>query len=242
MNAFVAAPVGPERISALELYERGLASQRLWARDGNGERIPLPVSDWTALSVAGDASLVARCSGPVLDVGCGPGRLVRALRRRGVEALGIDISARAVARARKIGASALRCSVFGSVPRSGSWRCAILADGNIGIGGDPQQLLRTIGRLLGPTGTVLAEVAAPQTATIVRELRLEDELGRLSEPFPWADVSGADIAGIADACGFDVAERWTSSGRWFVTLRGHRAGSCEGSGRQPKLAFTSARP
>jgi SAM-dependent methyltransferase len=171
------------------------------------------------VSVAGDASLVARCSGPVLDVGCGPGRLVCALGRRGVDALGIDISARAVARARKLGASALRCSVFGSVPRAGTWGCAVLADGNIGIGGDPRQLLLTIGRLLGPTGTVLAEVAPPTSATIVRELRLEDELGRLSEPFPWADVNGADITGIADACGFEVADRWASSGRWFVTLR-----------------------
>jgi SAM-dependent methyltransferase len=243
MDLRVAASTGPGRVSAIELYERGLASQRLWARDGSGGRFAVPISEWTSSSVAGDASLVERCRGPVLDVGCGPGRLVSALSRRGVDALGIDISARAVARARKIGANALRCSVFGSVPNAGGWRCAILADGNIGIGGDPQHLLSTLRRLVGPNGQVIAEVAAPHVATAVRDLRLEDELGRLSEPFPWAEVSAADVGHFADASGLEVSERWTSSGRWFVTLRpGRCAASARAQRGRRRGAFTSARP
>ena len=68
---------------------------------------------------------MARCSGPTLDIGCGPGRLVAALAKSGIDALGIDISSAAVARARRLGGKARRCSVFGPVPREGSWsvRC-----------------------------------------------------------------------------------------------------------------------
>ena len=88
--------------------------------------------------------MLARCEAPVLDVGCGPGRLVGALNARGVPALGIDISARAVEQARGRGAMALRRAVEQPVPAEGRWGTVLLADGNIGIGGDPAALLRPV--------------------------------------------------------------------------------------------------
>ncbi|HEY3143875.1 MAG TPA: class I SAM-dependent methyltransferase, partial [Acidimicrobiales bacterium] len=51
-------------------------------------------------------------AGPVLDVGCGPGRLVHALLARGRAALGIDLSPSAVAEAKARGALVLRRDVF----------------------------------------------------------------------------------------------------------------------------------
>ena len=207
------------RVPAVSLYERGLATHRLWARDAHGIRFRLPVSDWSAGAIPGDAALVARCCGPALDIGCGPGRLVAALANGGIDALGIDISAGAVARARKLGAKALRCSVFGPVPRAGSWTCALLADGNIGIGGNPAMLLSRVRRLLAPGGRVLVEAAAPDVATTQRELRLEDEFGALSDPFPWAEVGAGEVVRLAQESELAVADRWNCSGRWFVELR-----------------------
>ncbi len=215
----VLTPAARTAIPALALYERALVTRRLWARDAYGVRFRLPVCDWTAATIPGDAGLVARCSAPVLDIGCGPGRLVAALATGGIDALGIDISDAAVARARKLGANALRRCVFGPVPRAGSWKSALLADGNIGIGGDPAFLLRTVRGLLAPGGRVLVEVAPPHVATTARELRLEDEFGALSAPFPWADVSAGDIARLARAGDLALAERWTCAGRWFAALR-----------------------
>ncbi|HEX4018503.1 MAG TPA: class I SAM-dependent methyltransferase [Frankiaceae bacterium] len=207
------------RLPVLELYERGLATHRLWAREHDGARFGLPVADWSQTAIPGDTTLLERCSGATLDIGCGPGRLAAALSTAGVDALGIDISAGAVARARKLGANALRRCVFGPVPRAGTWRCALLADGNIGIGGEPTLLLRRVRQLLAPGGRVLVEIAPPDVATTVRELWLEDESGARSEPFAWAEVGADDVTRLARECELKVTATWTASRRWFAELR-----------------------
>ncbi|MFB7185523.1 methyltransferase domain-containing protein [Streptomyces sp. NPDC056230] len=60
-------------------------------------RTRLPVHRWCAHPTRADQTLLERCVGPVLDIGCGPGRLCRALLRQGVFALGIDVAPHAVA-------------------------------------------------------------------------------------------------------------------------------------------------
>ena len=89
-------------------------------------------------------------AGPVLDVGCGPGRFVIGLAQRGTVALGVDPAPAAVALCRSRGAPVLQKSVFDPLPGQGRWRTVLLADGNIGIGGDPAAaaapLRRTAGR------------------------------------------------------------------------------------------------
>src|SRR5437588_12022446 len=58
-----------------------------------GEQIVMPVARWRAEPDAADELLLARCLGPTLDIGCGPGRLTAALTSRGVPALGLGVSA-----------------------------------------------------------------------------------------------------------------------------------------------------
>src|SRR5204863_7462240 len=91
---------------------------------------------------APEEARLAAMAAPVLDVGCGPGRLVVGLARRGAVALGVDPAPAAVALARGRGAAVLQRSVFDPLPGHGRWRTIVLADGNIGIGGDPVRLLR----------------------------------------------------------------------------------------------------
>ena len=66
----------------------------------------LDAAAWLSLSEA-DEVVVSRCEGPVLDIGCGPGRFVEALSTRGIPALGVDLSRTAVDHTRGRGASAL---------------------------------------------------------------------------------------------------------------------------------------
>ena len=82
-----------------------------------------------------DDAVLARAAGPVLDVGCGPGRHVLALAERGIVALGIDITPAALDLARSRGAPVLARSVFERVPGTGRWSSALLLDGNLGIDG-----------------------------------------------------------------------------------------------------------
>ena len=104
----------------------------------------LPMTRWAARADAGDAAVLAHCTGPTLDIGCGPGRMSEHLAARGIGVLGIDIVPEAVEQTRARGASALHRDVFDHLPGEGRWVCALLADGNIGIGGDPVALLRRV--------------------------------------------------------------------------------------------------
>ena len=136
----------------------GLARPEIEHADGR--RTPLRAEEWTR-AVPGDGSILDRCKGHTLDVGSGPGRLTVALAERGVPALGIDVTPYAVWLARSSGALALRRDVFGTVPGTGRWATLLLADGNIGIGGDPGTLLRRVAELIMPGGQALGEVEPP---------------------------------------------------------------------------------
>ncbi|PJJ56205.1 methyltransferase family protein [Mumia flava] len=184
----------------------------------HGTSLRLPVGRWCGDADEGDHRLfVDRCSGFTLDIGCGPGRLAGALTRRKVPALGIDISAEAVRLARGRGAPALRLDVFDRVPGVGTWHHALLADGNIGIGGDPVRLLRRIGALVRAGGTVLAEVEPAGVGLSVQRLRVR--VGeRTSEPFAWARLGLDALAGVVAAAGMRVLRLHEHGGRYVVEL------------------------
>jgi SAM-dependent methyltransferase len=178
-----------------------------------GEAIELPVDRWHGPPDEVELALLDTLPDPVLDVGCGPGRIVAALGAVGRPALGVDPSPAAVAEARRRRAPVLARSVFGPLPGEGRWGTVLLLDGNIGIGGDPEALLMRAGHLVRPGGQVVAEVEPPGVATRSMTTRLESARG-VSPWFAWARV-GADrfeplvaIAGL-QAIGLDiVGERW----------------------------------
>ena len=200
-----------------ELYTIALAGrERPEIEHTDGSRSPLAVDDWLD-STPGDESVLDRCHGPTLDVGSGPGRLTVALAERGVPALGIDITPFAVQMARSAGALALLRDVFGQVPGSGRWVSVLLADGNIGIGGDPVALLRRVAELLTPTGEAVVEVQPPGTTLRKEQVRLR-HADKVSPWFPWAYVGADQIAEVAGNAGLAIADTWEAEGRWFVTL------------------------
>jgi SAM-dependent methyltransferase len=202
---------------AIALYEEALAAETgtLALRIADGREMPLEVSRWCGPPDAADQELLRRCRGPVLDVGCGPGRLTVALTEQGVPALGVDISRAAVARARRAGATALRRSVFDPLPGQGRWATVLLADGNIGIGGVPARLLRRCAELLSPEGRILIE-AEPGNVDERLTARLEHPDGRRGPVFPWARLGAAALVSAAAAAGLDVIEQWQLADRAFV--------------------------
>ena len=143
------------------------------ARLRDGTVFTLPLGQWLGQADATDERLLDGLEGPVLDVGCGAGRHLRALAARGVFALGVDLSPVAVALANDGGGRAIVGDIFQEVPGAGSWSCALLLDGNIGIGGSPVRLLERIGALLKPDGEVLVEIESPAGCTCLTEARIE---------------------------------------------------------------------
>lgn len=187
-------------------------------RYADGTAAPLAVGRWCGSPADGDETLLQRCAGATLDLGCGPGRLTAAVAWRGLPVLGVDVSATAIRLARERGVTAIHRSVFQRLPGEGRWQTALLADGNIGIGGDPVRLLRRVRSLLCAGGTVLCELAAPRSATRKVRVRIECPAGIQSREFGWAHVSARDIAGLAATAGLSELESWEQGGRWFSAL------------------------
>jgi len=192
-----------------------VATSRLRVHDGRA--LEIDVRRWMAAADEVDQALLDRATGPVLDVGCGPGRLVRELRDRGVDALGVDISPTAIALARGWGAPVLQRSVFDHLPRHGRWRSALLLDGSVGIGGDAVTLLRRVGELLSPDGRVLVEMEEPGVPSESLRVRIETS-GGAGPWFSWSVVSIDDAVPLAAATGFRVEESWAAGGRWFARI------------------------
>ncbi|MGW9174553.1 methyltransferase domain-containing protein [Streptomyces decoyicus] len=220
----------------------------LFLRRSDGWLLPLEVERWCAGADTADLSALRRCEGAVLDIGCGPGRLVAALTAQGRRALGIDVSAAAVARTTATGGSALHRSVFDPLPHEGSWGTALLLDGNIGIGGDPHTLLARTAELVTHQGLLIVETTP---ADLDERVQVRVEPGYLPHththphphphphtrtgtrptpgaPFPWARVGTPALLRHAATAGWTPVEQWTvtdqtdqipGAQRCFVSLR-----------------------
>ena len=159
-EVFDPAPVRPAHGSARGapgVFDLGLAGRACRLDRAGASATPLPVQRWRADAGRSDRWLLERCQGPTVDLGCGPGRLVVALTERGVPALGVDSSTVAVEECARRGAVALHRDVFAALPGEGRWDHALLADGNVGIGGNPVALLCRTRQLLNRHGSVLVE-------------------------------------------------------------------------------------
>jgi hypothetical protein len=102
----------------------------------------------------------------------------------------------------------------------GAWRHVLLADGNIGIGGDPHRLLTRCTRLLAPGGDILVELDPPGAGSWRGAVTLHHD-GRHSSPFPWAAVAADDLHTIAEQAALTLLESWTEARRWFARLAPH---------------------
>ena len=183
----------------------------------DGSVLTPDVGRWFERPSTEEDRILRRIGGPVLDIGCGPGRHVRALAERGVAALGVDVAPAAVALARRHGVAALQRSIFDPLPGAGRWRAALLLDGNIGIGGDPLLLLRRVREVLRFDGELVAEVAPPSQRSSRTWARIEANLGS-TRWFPWARVAAGDVTELATTAGFARVATWTAERRWFAKL------------------------
>ncbi|OLM18621.1 MULTISPECIES: methyltransferase domain-containing protein [unclassified Pseudonocardia] len=184
----------------------------------DGRALSLDHARWLARADGDDEWLLRRCRGPVIDLGCGPGRLTAALHTRGVPALGVDSSPVARDLCRRRGVAMVCADLFGGLPSEGTWRHVLLADGNIGIGGDPTRLLTRSAALVHPSGSVLVEVDPDPAVCWTGTVRLHGaaDVGSL----PWAVVGAEGLRPAAAAAGLREVgrSRVSPGGRAFVEL------------------------
>ena len=207
-----------------EPYARALRrdDQVLYLRDIESDSLTpsraMDVSRWNDAADAADLGLLDGINGAVLDIGCGPGRMVRAAMHRGLTALGIDVSETAVEIARESGLMVLNRSVFERLPREGLWGAALLVDGNIGIGGDPSSLLERCAELIAPTGVIVVEVHDDPLRDHMYDGTIVDIRGHQSDAFPWAEIGETALARRAERIGLRLDQSWDTDGRSFCRL------------------------
>jgi SAM-dependent methyltransferase len=203
------------------LYDEALTGERCWIRYDDGSVQGLPVHSWLPggkrLDKAFDQAVLGLCDGPTIDLGCGPGRFVARLTKLGIPALGVDQSQTAVELARRSGAPALRRDVFDRLPGTGRWGTVLLADGNVGLGGDPTRVLRRAGELMRIGGRCVAEFDPGISGVQSRWVRLESAK-TVGPWFPWASV-GIDCAKrLAEEVGLAVKAVMPVGGRVLASL------------------------
>jgi len=200
-----------------DAHPEGDPDANLCLRAVDGQELVADGSRWLQPPQPEEEAVLDQAEGPVLDVGCGPGRHVMALAQRGIMALGIDITPSAVRLARRRGAMVLERSVFDHVPGKGRWGSALLLDGNVGIGGDARALLTRLATLLRPGGLILAELDGPAAPRDRETVRVEHR-GHHGPWFPWAWVSVDRLFEVAVPAGLTVADVWSDGGRSFARL------------------------
>lgn len=199
-----------------DVYTAALRGEHCQVVGGSGV-VQLPVEAWTRPADHVDRALLARCDGPTLDVGCGPGRMAEHLARSGRAALGIDVVPEAVFQARARGVAALLRDVYDPLPGEGRWSTVLLADGNVGIGGDPRRLFARVASLLAPGGRIVVDLAPPGTGVTTRMLRLRTASAR-SQPFSWSTVAADRVGVTCSGLGLSVSRIEEFQGRWFAVL------------------------
>ncbi|MEX0310701.1 MAG: class I SAM-dependent methyltransferase [Tateyamaria sp.] len=190
---------------------------------------------------AHETELLALAKGPVLDVGCGAGRTVLWLQRKGLNVTGIDMSPGAVAVARARGC---RDVILGDVMASGAplprshFETIVVFGNNVGIGGTRDgatTLLRHLARVAAPGGQLLvtgldvARTDAPHhlayhqrnvaTGRPKGEISMRFEYAGAIGPWtPWYHPEPHELEQIAADSGWRVSQLRPAGGPFFASV------------------------
>jgi SAM-dependent methyltransferase len=173
---------------------------------------------WNGTADRTDIALLGSVRGPVLDVGCGPARMVRAAVAMRLEVLGLDVSPTAIELGRAAGLPMHEGSVFDAIPAEGEWQTVLLVDGNVGIGGDVTRLLTRCADLISVDGEIVVELDSDPERDHRYTGRLVDIHGASSESFPWAEVGLLGVTRRASETGLQLRQAWSSGSRSFCRL------------------------
>jgi SAM-dependent methyltransferase len=140
-------------------------------------------------------------SAPVLDIGCGGGSFLAALKRRGHEVIGMDTSPRAAAIARSRHGVPAACGRLPTLPFQAHSFAAVTLFHVLEHVPDPMACLLAMWELPVRGGRLIVQVP---NASCWQLLLLGEKWSGLDVPRHLIHYRAEDLSGLLDACGFEV--------------------------------------
>ncbi|MBK9166913.1 MAG: class I SAM-dependent methyltransferase [Bryobacterales bacterium] len=154
-------------------------------------------------------------TGPVLDVGCGGGLLLRMLHERGLRVLGLDFALSAASAAWRHNAVPAICGTLSQAPLPDASCSVVTMFHVLEHLYDPRAYLDTAHRLLKPGGRLVVQVP---NASCWQFLLLGEMWNGLDIPRHLFDFRSRDLEILLESCGFEVVRRK------YFSLRDNPAG------------------
>ncbi len=186
----------PELAALTELYDN------YHQRDGKDEHVWGRLMEKNFNDVALHLNRVFPEKGKVLDIGCGYGHFIEIMMSLGWATLGIDLSPKTLAYARKKGLNVAKASIDNATFPDGSFN-AITAFYVLEHLANPLSTLKKVLKMLKPGGVIVIRV--PCTTSIVRILSVFKVKNNLYDiPYHLYDFSPKTISLLLKKAGFSL--------------------------------------
>jgi SAM-dependent methyltransferase len=220
---------------------QGVSTHEIVERDDGlidiGSALPyfMDYENWPAH----EREAIQRARGPVLDIGCGAGRVALYLQGRGHRVLAIDNSPLAVRVAKARGVRTTRVSSIDQIPSlRGTFRTIVLYGNNFGLFGGLKKARRLLAAMRGitaPDALIIASTANPYTTCEAVHLAYHQrnrERGRMAGQirlriryaqfrgrwFDYLFASQDEVRSIVERTGWAVSEMVGSPGPEFAVV------------------------
>ncbi len=182
---------------------------------------------------------IAHARGKVLDIGCGAGRCLLYLQKKGLDVIGIDNSPLAVKICRKRGAKKIREMGYTQISSAmGEFDTVIMLGGNFGISGNPRAVrvfLRKMYKIMPDDGRIIGETLDPYQTTLpehVENQRRNRKHGRMGGQiririryrifatpwFEWLLLSPKELNQILDGTGWKVGRIFETGSPLYAVI------------------------
>jgi SAM-dependent methyltransferase len=164
--------------------------------------------------------LSAVIEGPVLDLGCGAGRVALHLQQLGFAVTAVDNSPGAVEVCRRRGVVDVRLGDLNDPPDDHRWGAVLLLCGNLGLGGSwecNRTLLRRLSDLAAPNAVLVGDSVNFRGEG---DLRLRIRYGGAVTPW-WRqrNVKATEVPALVDGTGWRVERQFEDGDDHAVILR-----------------------